>query len=539
MELRRFVSLVRRHVRLLVAGVLAATLVTYVLSGLLPKVYQADAIINVGQGLSSVNPSSDQLTASHGLSVTYQQLATTRPILEAAIAKVGLAEDPDALAKRVDARADANSTLLTITITDNDAGRAAATANAMANALVAVSPKIQGREQQTQEFVDSELKAIQGEIAVAQAESDALVATPKRTAAQDLQLAALRTELTGLRGTYTTLLAYTTDSSANLLTIVQPAAVPSNAVSPKPLFNAAVAAILSIIVVLVGIALLEQFADAVRTPEEASAVGGLPSLGAIPRMTAAAGRNPIFGLTMITQPRSPASEAFRILRANLEFSSPDEPLRTMLVTSPNPTEGKTTIAVNLAVAFSQAGRRTLLVDVDFRRPGLHEVFELDNLKGVSSLLASRDLRVSDVARRSEDGNFWVVTTGPIPPNPAELAVSRRMAEVIALLREAADLVIFDGPPILAAADAPSLARQLDGTIVVMQAGRTRRASLRAALSALERVGARTLGTVLNRLPSWDAPTAYGYAYAYDRSDADSRGGVDAAAVEPAPGKAAP
>ncbi len=535
MELRRFVALLRRHYRLLIAGVVATTLATYLLSGLLPRAYQADAIINVGQGLSSVNPSSDQLTAARSLSVTYQQLATTRPILEAAIAKVGLADDPAALAARVDASADPSSTLLTITITDSDAGRAAATADAVASALVAVSPTIQGREEQTQEFVDSELKTIEAEITAAQAESDSLVALPSRTAAQDLRLAALQTELSDLRGTYTTLLAYSTDSSANLLTIVQPAAVPSAPVSPKPLFNAAVAAILSLIVVLVGIALLEQFADAVRTPEEASAVGGLPALGAIPSIPAAAGRSPIYGLVTIMQPRAPASEAFRILRANLEFSSPDEPLRTMLVASPGPAEGKTTIAANLAVAFSQRGQRTLLVDVDFRRPGLHEVFRLDNLQGVSSLLASRNLRVSDVARRSEDGNFWIVTSGPIPPNPAELAVSRRMAEVIALLREAADFVIFDGPPILAAADAASLARQLDGTIVVVQAGRTRRASLRAALSALERVGARTLGTVVNRLPSWDAPTAY----AYGASDADGRGGGGVTAAESAKSDVAP
>ena len=114
-------------------------------------------------------------------------------------------------------------------------------------------------------------------------------------------------------------------------------------------------------------------------------------------------------------------------------------------------------------------------------------------------------------------------------------MTRRMAEVIALLREAADVVIFDGPPILAAADAASLARQLDGTIVVVRAGRTRRASLRAALSALERVGARTLGTVVNHLPSWDAPTAY----AYDRDDADGRGSSDVTAAESATGVTAP
>ena len=535
MELRRFVSLVRRHLRLLAAGVLAATLVTYVLSGLLPHVYQADAIINVGQGLSSANPSTDQLTASRSLSATYQQLATTRPILEAAIAKVGLAEDPTALEARVGARSDLNSTLLTITVTDSDASRAAATANAVAAALVSASPTIQGHEQQTQQFVDGQLKAIQDEIAAAQSETATLVALPNRTAAQNLRLAALQNQLTGLRQTYTTLLAYSTESSANLLTIVQPAAVPSAPISPRPLFNAAVAAVLSVILALVGIALLEQFADAVRTPEEVQAVGGLPNLGAIPHMGAAAGRNPIYVLTTIMQPRAPASEAFRILRANLEFASPDEPLRTMLVASASPSEGKTTVAANLAVVFSQAGRRTLLVDVDFRRPGLHEVFRLDNTRGVSTLLASRDLAVSDVARRSEDGNFWVVTTGPIPPNPAELVVSRRMGEVIGLLREAADLVIFDGPPILAAADAASLAHQVDGTIVVVQAGRTRRASLRAALAALEQVGARTLGTVVNRIPSWDAPTAY----SYERSSADDRAGADSATAGRATGKAAP
>lgn len=203
-------------------------------------------------------------------------------------------------------------------------------------------------------------------------------------------------------------------------------------------------------------------------------------------------------LITLSDPRSPVAEAYRSLRTNLEFSSLDEPLRTMVVTSPAPEAGKSTTLANLAVTMAQAGKQVILVDCDLRRPSLHEIFGVPNTAGLTSVMLD-DAAATPPLRETGVPGLKLLTSGPLPPNPAELLASRRMADFIKLLREQADIVLFDAPPVIAVTDAAILASRVDGVLLVLNAGVTRREHAQRAKAALEKVNARLIGTVLNNV----------------------------------------
>ncbi len=205
------------------------------------------------------------------------------------------------------------------------------------------------------------------------------------------------------------------------------------------------------------------------------------------------------------------AEAYRSLRTSIEFASVDAPVRTLLVTSAIPGEGKTTTAANVAVVFAQAGRRTILLDADFRKPGVHRIFDLPNSEGLSNLLRSDGTLIDQVAQPTEQPGLRIVTTGPLPPNPAELLGSQRMRTILGRLREAADLVVIDSPPLQAVTDAVLLSAATDGTLLVIDAGRTHRGAVQRGRESLAQAGAHVLGVVLNRLPE-RASGRYQYDY---------------------------
>lgn len=203
-------------------------------------------------------------------------------------------------------------------------------------------------------------------------------------------------------------------------------------------------------------------------------------------------------LITLADPRSPVAEAYRSLRTNLEFSSLDEPLRTMVVTSPAPEAGKSTTLANLAVTIGQAGKQVTLVDCDLRRPSLHEIFDVSNSAGLTSVMLD-DTQSAPPLRETGVAGLKLLVSGPLPPNPAELLGSRRMADLIKTLREQADMVLFDAPPVIAVTDAAILASQVDGVLLVLNAGVTKRDHAKRAKVALDKVNARIVGTVLNNV----------------------------------------
>jgi protein-tyrosine kinase len=213
--------------------------------------------------------------------------------------------------------------------------------------------------------------------------------------------------------------------------------------------------------------------------------------------------------------KSPESEAYRTLRTNIQFSSVDNPIRSLLVTSSSPGEGKSTTTANLAVVLAQTGQRVIVVDTDLRRPVLHKVFGIPNNIGLTTaLLAGESLSQEDYLQPTEIDTLSVLTSGPIPPNPSELLGSHRMQHLIEVLAQAADIVIFDSPPVLAVTDAVVLGRQVDGVLVVADAGNTREHALAQAVAELQKTGANVLGVALNRLDTRRG----GYYYYYYYSD---------------------
>jgi non-specific protein-tyrosine kinase len=208
------------------------------------------------------------------------------------------------------------------------------------------------------------------------------------------------------------------------------------------------------------------------------------------------GTAPDSPLVTLRDPRSAAAEAYRTLRTNLLFSSLDKPLHTLLATSSAPNEGKSTTLANLAVTMAQAEQSVLLVDCDLRRPGLHALFGLPNEEGLTSAILAQSEGALPIQPTSVPG-LRLLASGPLPPRPADLLGSRRMGALIERLRGEADIVLFDTPPVVAVTDAAVLAPRVDGVLLVLHAGQTRRDRAREARQILEKVKANIVGVVLN------------------------------------------
>ncbi len=205
-------------------------------------------------------------------------------------------------------------------------------------------------------------------------------------------------------------------------------------------------------------------------------------------------------LITLTDPRHPASEAYRTLRTNLTFAALDKPIETLIVTSAAPGEDKSIVLANLAVTMAQGERRTIMVDADLRRPSLHEIFGVANTHGLTTMIVEDTTLEHPPLIDVGVENLQLVPSGPLPPNPADILGSRKMETAIATLKAQADIVLFDAPPIIAVTDAAVLGTKVDGVLLVVHAGRTRREHAQRAKDLLERVHVRIVGAVLSDAP---------------------------------------
>lgn len=288
-------------------------------------------------------------------------------------------------------------------------------------------------------------------------------------------------------------------------TVVRPATVPQTPISPNVLRNIALSLILGLLIGL-GVAVLRDILDTrVRGEDDVRRVSDLPTLGAV-HYDKDAAEHP---LVVQIDPHSPRAESFRSLRTNLLYLDPDNQPRTLLVTSTVPEEGKSTSTANLALTLAATGSTVCLIEGDLRRPRLLEYMGLVSSVGLTDVLVGR-AELEDVLQDFGHG-LRVLGCGPIPPNPSELLGSDAMRRTLHRLRSEFDYVVIDAPPLLAVTDAAVLSTLVDGTIVVVGTSLVRREQLERALGQLERVEARVLGTVLNRVPT-KGPDAYAYAY---------------------------
>lgn len=296
------------------------------------------------------------------------------------------------------------------------------------------------------------------------------------------------------------------------VSVVDDAVTPDGPVSPRVGRNVAVAFLVGLMGAFGLVFLLEYVDQTLKDPVEAQRLLNIPVIGLIP--TTEDKR-----LATLKNPRSSASESFRTLRTNIQYSSIDKPIKKILVTGANPACGKSTIASNLGVTLAQSSGSVLLVDTDLRRPMLHKIFNLESEPGLSSLVFNEDISFSDVVRTTEHENLKVITSGPIPPYPAEMIASERMKKLVEQLEDKFEYIIFDSPPIMAVTDAAILSKLVDGTLLVLDFGRVKKDDAVGALEQLKMVQANIIGAVLNAMPMTKA-YYNGYAYYYGSSVAE-------------------
>jgi capsular exopolysaccharide synthesis family protein len=298
------------------------------------------------------------------------------------------------------------------------------------------------------------------------------------------------------------------------VTVTDSPDLPSSPSTPQTLLNVGLGLLAGL---LAGSALAVAKARldrSVHSAESAAELAGAPVIGVVLRDETLLRQH-----TIERGSQARTAEAFRQLRTNLQFLNVDEPPRVIIISSSVPAEGKTTVAVNLALTLAESGGRVALIEGDLRRPRVTRYLGMVGGVGLTNILAST-AELDDVLQPYGQGNLSVLAAGPTPPNPSELLASSHMEKLIAELRARNDFVLVDAPPLLPVADAAGLAALADGVVLAVHYGSTRRDQLQQARTTLDRVGARTLGIVLNMVPSKaEVASAYGYGYSYDY-DAD-------------------
>lgn len=304
--------------------------------------------------------------------------------------------------------------------------------------------------------------------------------------------------------------------------LVTPASTPAVPFSPTPKKNAVVAVILGLFCGVALALLFEYLDDSVKDKDDFErTVPGVPVIGLIPALSDWKAKDET-RLVSLSDPRSPATEAYKILRTSIQFLALDREVRLIQITSPNAQEGKTTTLSNLAVAFARSGLRTIVVCCDLRRPRLHEFFGVTNEVGfTSALMGTVPLKAALQAVPGQE-RLRVLASGPLPPNPAELLASQRTAELLKTLGSLADILLIDSPPTLPVTDALVLSQQVDATLLVASAGKTTRKAAARASEMLQQVDAPIVGAVLNAVPSHGHYGSYSYRY-YSSHQAEPNG----------------
>ncbi|OFI37293.1 chromosome partitioning protein [Arthrobacter sp. SW1] len=290
------------------------------------------------------------------------------------------------------------------------------------------------------------------------------------------------------------------------LSIVTPPSVPEAPSHPNPKLNILVGLVAGLLLGLGATVLRTALDNKVRDESHLRKITAAPLLGSISFDRDAAKRP----LVSQVAPQSPRAESFRQLRTNMQFASISRKSGAIMVTSSLPSEGKTTTATNIAITFSQAGQRVVLIDADLRRPTVGEYMGLDRNAGLTTALLGR-AGVDDLLQKWGEDELYVLTSGQIPPNPSELLASDEMLQLVRHLELKFDVVIIDAPPLLPVTDAAVLSQHVDGVVLVVNSQNTRQAQVERSLASLELVNASVLGVILNMLP-FKGVDSYAYSY---------------------------
>ncbi|HET7055844.1 MAG TPA: polysaccharide biosynthesis tyrosine autokinase [Thermomicrobiales bacterium] len=499
-DLRQLFHSALRYWWLVIALPIALGVMAFLYTARQDPMYRAEVSLEVRA--SSTNDNAyDILLGSERQAKTYQRLVKDPAVLQAAAQHIQPPMDIQALTLKVGSRVDSGTSLLIISVADTNPESAATIANLIAQELVKVvdarnEESVRQRTTDLQQRIadlKTEIDTKRAEILELErgpdADTDAVV---NRIADLNVDIGRDQDNIQLFQTQIGTVIANPGDT----VRIFSTAVPPREPFAPRKLMNIVLGIMLGLMLAAGAILLIDYLDNTVKaTLDFPQIVGGplLATVRAIDRIKP--GHSQLF---VLDDPKGVPAESIRLLRANIEFASATRELVSISLTSPNPGEGKSTISANLAVALAQAGFVTMLIDADLRRPTQHRIFGVANDRGLSSLLAQQDREWRWAACETMLPNLSVITSGPLPPNPADLLSLDRLRQILEELREAVDVIIIDSPPMLAVSDPLIIAAHVDGTALVSLGGKTRLEALKRAVQILHRGAPRIIGVVLNQ-----------------------------------------
>ncbi len=505
-ELRHYAALLWKWGWLILVGTAVAGGVAYVVSIRQAPVYRATAVLLVSGNSNEIVDDYRAILAAENLIPTYARQISGRSVQRGVMETLGLTH----WTSQINATPIADTQLLTLSVEDTNPELARDIANLIPTIFVSQDAAIQRQRLATAEQILSE------QLATSQAGIDTtstILNTLKESANPDTaELERLENELYEVQASHATFTRQYQEvqlAQAQLfepLIISEAAERPRTPVRPRVLQNTLLAVAVGALLAVGIVFLIEYLDNTIKTPDDIENSLGFSPIGAIPPQNG----NDQQAVISQTQPRSPAAEAYRILRTNIQLRTLDTPVRSILVTSPRPGDGKTTTAANLAVVIAQAGHTVIIVDTDLRRASLCRLFALPNTHGVTTALLDEEATISNHLQSVNITNLRLLTSGLLPPNPSELLGSQQMKHLIATLQTEADMVIFDSPPFLAAADAAVLANAVEGVLLVVSAGKTRPGDIVRIARSLDETGTRLLGVALTKYRPKSSDTYYYY-----------------------------
>ena len=492
---------------------LAITTALAVVSSALSTLFQAEQYISrttlmIGSTILNPNPDSGQIYIAQQLSSIYADMAKREPIQAATMEALGINWLPNYQVKVVP-----NAQLIEISVSDTNAERAQIIANELAHQLILQSPAVSDSETgQRKEFITQQLSNLELQIQETENQIEELrrslatLTSASQIAETEKEINDLTERLVNLRDNYATFLANSQEGALNILSVFEPANMPTTPVGVNKFLITGLAGAFGLLLSMGAAYTLEYLDRTIKTTSDVERVFNFPVIGYLSQLSEN-GNNATY---VANHPNSLTAESFRLLQSNLEFFQAYNSAKTILVTSPTQGNGKTTIAVNLALSSAVSGQKTILVDADLRRPAVHTALKISKIPGLADVIRN-EMEISKVTRTLKTKNIEVIAAGNIPQNVTEVVGSKRIAAVLTGLRDDFDTVIIDAPP-LVISDAYNLASKVDGVILVLEPGQTREEQARVMKEQLNRAGARVIGVVFNKISPTNAKSYGDYQY---------------------------
>ncbi len=499
MDIKNYINILWRRKSIIILTVIVTLGIVTVITLKMTPIYSATTTMRIALNATGAVSYQDYMYADR-LENTYVKLATTTPVLDELEQKLGISYVPSISVKPV-----TSTELIQVTVESPDPNLAASASNTLANILIERSSELYtGRGESALEILRQQVSSMEQEVNQARIDYENLVAT-QSTPAEDISTA--EEVLNVKQQLYVSLLEQYEQTRlseslrTNSITIVDPAGPPEKPSKPNKLLNIGLGFMVGIVGGLGLAFLFENLDTTLYSTEQIEAISKVPIIGKVPRLgkqNSFENMNADFAY----------GEAFRRLRTNI--LSTDIPIRTLLITSGQPREGKSRIVANLAFIIAQSGRKVAVIDADLRIPAQNKLFNIENDNGLSSILEQKT-QFTNEPRSSVFQGVFIIPSGPLPPNPSELLGSDQMRMLIEKLKNLVDIVLIDSPAALAVADAAILAPMVDAIAIVVCRGKTSKGEVQTVLTQLGKSNGNIIGIIENL-----AEHVNGYYYYKDK-----------------------